>query len=410
MEKKFLNKLILLASAAILFAFQGCAKSEIKGYDSGQEIRIAIGHKVSKMTIASSNGMKVTTPVGSMILQKNDTIFIEYDNTEFKMYLNRDKRIKVTSLPVYFIPQNNGMFTYNGMIYRGVLIIRKDADQLLLAVNKLSMEDYLKGVVPAEIGKLNKKMIEASKAQAVAARTYAFAHLNKHSDMGYDMECTVQDQVYRGYLLEDSITNRAIDETRGIVALYKNAPIDAKYHSTCGGYTSDNENEWSGSPAPYLRGGFDGEGCMMRKVYCSKSKHYKWVYEYSKDDFYAMVSNNFSNLKKVKIDAVDAYISKKDKYKRAVEMTIADKGGKKYTVRGLDIRKLFTFEEHLGGMLKSRKFTIEQKGGKIIISGSGFGHGVGMCQYGAMEMANTGKNYKQILNHYYKGIQLKRVY
>jgi stage II sporulation protein D len=104
------------------------------------------------------------------------------------------------------------------------------------------------------------------------------------------------------------------------------------------------------------------------------------------------------------------FVSKKDKYKRVIELTIKDKSGKKYSVKGLDIRKLFTFEEHLGGMLKSRYFEIKEDGGKIVVNGGGFGHGVGMCQYGAMEMAASGKNYKQILTHYYKGIQLKRVY
>ncbi|MDD3804622.1 MAG: SpoIID/LytB domain-containing protein, partial [bacterium] len=304
----------------------------------------------------------------------------------------------------------NGVFSYNGMLYRGHLMIRKDADNLLLPINKLLMEDYLKGVVPAEIGKLKKNMIEASKAQAVAARTYAFAHLRKHEDMGYDLECTVQDQVYRGYLLEDSLTNEAIESTKGIVAYYKNSPIDAKYHSTCGGHTSSNEDEWGGPPAPYLRGRFDGEGCLFKRVYCSQSKHYKWSYEYDRDDFYEMVSGNYSLMKKVNVKAANIFVSKQDKYKRIVELTIEDSSGKKYKVRGLDIRRLFTFEEHLGGMLKSRNFTLDHKKGKIIINGGGFGHGVGMCQYGAMEMAKSGKNYKQILNHYYKGIQLKRIY
>jgi len=297
------------------------------------------------------------------------------------------------------------------MAYRGYLAVRGDADGLLLPINRIGMEDYLRGVVPAEIGKLKKNMLEASKAQAVAARTYAYAHLNKHADMGYDLECTVQDQVYRGYLLEDSLTNEAIDETRGIVAFYNNFPIDAKYHSTCGGYTSNNEDEWGGEPSPYLRGKFDGEGCIFaRKVYCSASKHYKWIYEYDRDDFLKMVSSNYSALKKVNVDADEVYVSKKDKYKRVVELTIKGKDGKKYAVRGLDIRKLFTFEEYLGGMLKSRYFSIEKDKGKIMIEGGGFGHGVGMCQYGAMEMARSGKNYKQILKHYYKGIQLKRIY
>jgi len=411
MEKKFLTSIILTSLLIIsISSLSGCAKSQIRERGKNEEIRVALGHKISKIMISSSSGIKISTPDRGILLRKKDTLFIEYDNIEFKMYLNRNKRIKTNALPVYFTPLNRGMFTYNGMIYRGKLIVKKDADEFLLAINQLSMEDYLKGVVPAEIGKLNIKMIEASKAQAIAARTYAFAHLRKHSDMGYDIECTVQDQVYMGYFLEDSMTNRAIEETKGIIAFYKNLPIDAKYHSTCGGYTSNNENEWGGEPVPYLRGTFDGEGCLFKKVYCSKSKHYKWSYEYSKDDFYNMISRNYSNLKKNNIKAVDVYVSKRDKYKRVVEMTIKDKSGNKYTVKGFDIRKMFTFEEHLGGILKSRNFTIDRKGKKIIINGGGYGHGVGMCQYGAMEMANSGKNYKQILTHYYKGIQLKKIY
>lgn len=397
-----------------LFFVTGCAKRNFNDYGKDLVVRIALDHKVKEAFITSKSNFKLITQEGEIEFKANDTCFI-YSGYDYpSVYINRNKRIVLKYYPLKFVPtQRDGYLIYKGMVYRGEIIFIKDVDNFTLPINRLYMEDYLKGVVPAEIGKLDKKRIEALKAQSVAARTYAYSRLNKNYDMGYDLESTVQDQVYRGVLVEDSLVNIAIEMTKGVVALYKGVPIDAKYHSTCGGYTSNNEDEWNVNPSLYLRSVVDApKNCIFGygKPYCSQSKHFNWGYQFEREYFYMMISNNASTIFKKELNIVNFKIKKYDKHKRVVEVELVDKSGEKFLVKGLNIRKLITFEEYQGGFLKSRMFNFEEKDGKIFIYGKGFGHGVGMCQYGAMEMANQGKSYKEILKHYYRGIELKKLY
>lgn len=397
-----------------VFLITGCAKRNFNGYSKDLIVRIALEHKVKESFITSKSNFKLITQEGEIEIKGNDTCFIYSGHNYPLAYINRNKRILLKYYPLKFVPtKKNGFLIYKGMVYRGEIIFIRDVDNFILPINRLYMEDYLKGVVPAEIGKLDKKRIEALKAQAVAARTYAYSRLNKNYDMGYDLESTVQDQVYRGVLVEDSLVNIAVEMTKGVVAFYRGVPIDAKYHSTCGGYTSDNEDEWGGAPLPYLRSVVDApKNCIFGygKPYCFQSKHFNWGYQFKKEYFYKMISNNASNILKKNLNIVKFKIKKYDKHKRVVEVEIIDKSGEKFIVKGLKIRKLITFEEHQGEFLKSRMFNFEERDGKIFIYGKGFGHGVGMCQYGAMEMASQGKSYKEILKHYYRGIELKKLY
>ncbi len=153
-----------------------------------------------------------------------------------KLYKNY--RISLdNAFPMYF-SSNKGVVVVNGRKYRGNFEIRKTGERLWV-INILNIEDYLKGVVPCEIGKVSKNLVEVAKAQAVAARTYACAHLNQYQNLGFDLYATIQDQVYKGIGCENELTNRAIEKTKGLILTYKNRPIEAKYHSTCGGKTAD---------------------------------------------------------------------------------------------------------------------------------------------------------------------------
>lgn len=138
----------------------------------------------------------------------------------------------------------------NGKSYRGKVEVFVNSRGTLTVVNVVSMEDYLRGVVPNELGLPE---LEAQKAQAVAARTYAWANLNGFESQGFDLLPTTRSQVYRGYSSENSNANKAIFETNGIVAMYQGKPINAMYTSTCGGRTENVENIYD-HDEPYLRG------------------------------------------------------------------------------------------------------------------------------------------------------------
>jgi stage II sporulation protein D len=137
--------------------------------------------------------------------------------------------------------------------YRGTVEVRPAGSTALTVVNVVGLEDYLRGVVPNELSPQAFPKLEALKAQAVAARTYALAHLGEYAAKGYDLCATAACQVYRGQSSEQPLSDRAVAETKGILATFRGKPINAYYTSTCGGHTEDGDAVFDDA-APYLRG------------------------------------------------------------------------------------------------------------------------------------------------------------
>lgn len=305
------------------------------------------------------------------------------------------------SLPIFLRPHKN-IVKVNSKSYYGNLEIKRINNKVWV-INILDIEDYLKGVVPCELGRINKDLIEAAKAQAIAARTYTYAHLNKYQDLGFDLYATVQDQVYMGIQVEDPLINQAILKTRGLILVYNGEPVEAKYHSTCGGNTADYNDAWQGNSIPYLQG--------VRCDFCKMSPNFYWKKEFKRQDFFRILRKNIQMLG---MAIPDAELIKTLKFKRntrsrrIIEVRIVTHR-KEYIIPAYNIRRLFGSETDPGGLLKSNNFTIHTKDDLIIIEGYGFGHGVGMCQFGAMGMAKQGKNYRNILKHYYTGTKISKL-
>ncbi|HEK86352.1 MAG TPA: SpoIID/LytB domain-containing protein [Candidatus Aminicenantes bacterium] len=172
---------------------------------------------------------------------------------------------------LYFIPSNAQSFlSLNGKSYRGIFVLKNTTRGLSL-INILNIEDYLKGVVPLELSPVTFNAVEALKAQAVAARTYALKNLGKNDYLGFDLTDTQSSQVYGGLSVEDPLSNLAVDQTAGEVILYKGKLIDALYTSTCGGMTEDAENVFSGESVPYLK-----------STVCTCDKQPDWLLETSR--------------------------------------------------------------------------------------------------------------------------------
>lgn len=142
----------------------------------------------------------------------------------------------------------------DAIAYRGLIEVRGNGEGSLTVINIVSMEDYLRGVVPNELSPHSFPLMEALKAQAVAARTYALRNRGQFAAKGYDICATAACQVYKGRSTENPLSDRAVAETRGMAATYRGMPIDALYTSTCGGHTEDGENIFEGESLPYLRG------------------------------------------------------------------------------------------------------------------------------------------------------------
>lgn len=280
----------------------------------------------------------------------------------------------------------NGLVSFRGKKYPGRIDFFDNGNGTLTAVNVLPLEDYLVGLVAGEMPK--DWPIEALRAQAVVARTYATYQINakKASSSLYDLESGIMDQVYVGFV-DDKKVDEAVNSTRGEILTHKGRPIKSFFSSTCGGFTESASHVW-------------GENNLFGTVkddYCDRSPHSRWTYKISKADFASkLTAAGFP------VDAIRSITPERlEDNVRVASLTI-DTGSHTIFIQAQDLRRILGFSN-----LKSTYFDVKIDFGQIVFTGRGFGHGVGMCQWGAKGMAEAGKNYKEILAFYYSGTTLE---
>ena len=306
----------------------------------------------------------------------------------------------------------NPFVVWNGKRYRGELVITA-TDSGMLVVNRLSMDDYLRGVVPLEIGNRTAAEFAAVQAQAVAARTYAYKHLN--DVRAFDMYSTVQDQVYGGVDAEKPQADSAIATTRDIVVLYAGQPISTPYSSTCGGSTAAVSEVWyAQADEPYLRPVSDRIPGTDR-FYCDPSPRFNWTQNFDGPGLRAVMDKYlaaYTNAPKAGAGRIiDIRELGRTPSGRVEALEIRTDSGS-YRLRGNDTR--FVLRDPKGAIMNSTNFsfTKEQNGGEISrlnITGRGYGHGIGMCQWGAIGRARAGQDYRTILETYYRGTTVGRI-
>ena len=309
-------------------------------------------------------------------------------------------------------PPPGSSLSLEGKALRGDVLIFSDGSHGLVAVNELHLEDYLKGVVPLEIGNPPAESFEAVKAQAVAARTYAIAHLSRWRTLGFDLHGDERDQVYGGIPAETESGTRAVTGTAGIVATYGGVLIGAYYSAACGGLSAAVEETWSFPPEDYLKPHPDRLGSDAD--FCRFSRHYRWQERWTTTELSALLARYYVGefggpAPAGEVEAVA--IVARNSSNRVKEMRVTV-GGRQHTLRGDRIRWVLRRPEDR--ILRSTSFEVEEErqGGKlraVVARGRGNGHGVGMCQTGALEMAKEGHAYDAILRHYYPGIGLERL-
>src|SRR5262245_44036573 len=263
---------------------------------------------------------------------------------------------------------------------------------------ELPLEEYLVGVLAAESSVEDE--IEALKAQAVVSRAFALKNLGRHAREGYDFCSTTHCQRFTFPKAKGAIkgaARRAVEETAGVVMSDPLGNIvDAYFHAACGGMTANIETLW-GAPAPsYLRG--------VRDDFCATMPHRRWTQRIPANQLIkALQSDERTN---VGARLVSIAVTRRDATGRAEALTI--EGARRRLVRGWDF-KLIVGRALGWQMIKSSRFEVSRVGDDFIFRGSGFGHGLGLCQEGAHVAARRGMGYRQILNHYYPGTRLTRV-
>jgi len=288
------------------------------------------------------------------------------------------------NLPLYgvhLIPEGN-VFTLNGKEYRGSLVVIRQKDLTLLAVNYLTLDDYVKGVIPREVSPSWPP--EVLKAQAVAART--FAVFSEYSRFGndYTLEATVASQVYGGMGSEAAATSAAVDATRGKILSYNGSIFPTFFHAACGGRTTAADQVWRTKYHPALQ----GTVCP----FCQGTKHYYWTCFLSYEDLAAALTQ----LGKPVSGHTILTIADKDRSGRVLAWhVVSDAGG--YDIPANAFRLAVGAERMRSTFLEQ---CVPQPDG-YALSGYGWGHGVGICQWGAKTMAERGSTYEEILRYYF---------
>ncbi len=307
---------------------------------------------------------------------------------------------------------------FNGKRYRGVLrFFAADDGVGVLVVNVLAVEQYLRGVVPLEIGGRTAAEHAAVEAQAVAARSYTFVRLAaaggsaaRHAD--YDVVAGTSDQVYGGADAERPFGDVAVAGTAGLVLKYGGRTVDAPYSASCGGETASPDEVWRSGSQPYLRPVSDRIPGTER-YYCDPAPRFAWTRTLESSELDAALRQYLRNYVNVAAGgpghATSVSVESRTKTGRVAVLRIVTDAGR-YALRGNDVR--YVLRPPGGEILNSTYFSVEPETGpggalrRLVIRGNGWGHGIGMCQWGAIGRARAGQDFRTILRTYYPGTEL----
>lgn len=300
----------------------------------------------------------------------------------------------------------------NGRDYRGTVEVHRGLNGVVV-INRVGLEAYLTGVVAAEMGRRGPGEEEALKAQAVVSRTYALRNKGRHADQGFDLLADVGDQVYVGIVTENAMATAAVQATRGEILSYNGAPIDAFFFSTCAGRTEDGVAAFAGANRPYLRSVDDHDPSGI--AWCASSPRFRWRESWTRAELTTILRRTLpaNNLTTTAVtDLTEMRVLERTTSGRIATLELSGRAGRT-AVRGQAIRRVL--EPTGGGILRSNDFTVRlsRVGGKIEridIDGRGNGHGVGMCQWGAVGRSRAGEIYPHILSSYFPGTELRRAF
>jgi stage II sporulation protein D len=296
--------------------------------------------------------------------------------------------------------------------YRGWLRL-VPTDSGLLAVNHLPLEQYLRGVVPLEIGPRRADEQAAVEAQAVAARSYTVVRLGRAADRPWDLRGTTADQVYGGVDAERPESDAAIAATAGLVLTYAGRVVDAPYSAACGGATAAGHEAFRGAPTPYLPGVDDHR--PDGSAWCEIAPGFRWERTLEGDALHRGLERHLrSYLRGVeRLAAVtEVRTTGATPAGRARGVEVRTRDGARHVVERNDLRGVLRAAD--GAMLPSTYLSLAATRGRdgtvtrLVLTGRGNGHGVGMCQWGAIARARAGQDVRTILATYYPGTDLRR--
>lgn len=313
-------------------------------------------------------------------------------------------------------PARGGFASFRDREYRGALRT-VPTDSGVLVVNVLSLEDYLKGVVPLEIGERPRAERAALEAQAIAARSFAVTRMiaareGRGRSRDFDLVATVADQVYGGRSAEQPNASAAVDATRGRVLRFGGRVIVAPFHSACGGETAAADEVWRSDGEPYLRRVSDRMPGRAERYYCDIAPRFYWERVLTGRELDAVVARYLAAYAQVPRDGPGSVrgirVAGRTPSGRVRDLELETSVGR-WAVRGNDARSVL--RTTAGELLPSSYFSVSVERAspdivRVVLQGNGFGHGVGMCQWGAIGRARAGHDARAILRTYFPGTTL----
>ncbi len=405
----FNSKFFLISLSLIIFACSSTKRFSIEknsDFDYSKSIRVLLTEASDELTIKVDSELYLTDK-SEMIAEIKSGNTLKFVTQSKSLLLKiSDKEFKSDYFFLNPTAEGNSV-EINGKKYRGTIKIFINNYQIK-SVNQISLEDYVKGVMTKEmpLGNGNENYA-ALKAFSICARTYAYNKIKEDKDF-FDIYPDTRDQVYGGVDGETDITNKIVDETKGQLLFYDHEPAVMFYHSTCGGYTEDAKNVFTQEDIPYLKSIKDGN-----EPYCKISPRYEWIENYNEEIFIdrlftaKLIENKDYELSNAKV---------RSRFESGrvneFEITLRKSNGEELSVMLIGNRMRSLIKSSDGkSILRSNDFDIKVDQNKnMIISGKGSGHGVGLCQWGAIGQSKLGFDYQEILNHYFPGTIIKSIY
>jgi stage II sporulation protein D len=395
--------------------YNGCTQKKLVAPTTAQKIpivRVALDDSFNRSKLIFQTPYKLTSEEASYILDSS--------LGEFEVYFSQQKLIIKNSQRWFefkhfdrleFVPLDNGIFQLNGVPYQGILIFQRNGNSLIV-LNILPLPEYLEGVVPHEIPSYSEEYYQAVLAQTIAARTYALYQMEHPQSRFFDLFADTRDQVYRGKKFKSPLAEKAIQESFGLILQNEQANLKKiQYHSTCGGifHTGYLHN----SPVSNVEIINDFSTADFN---CLVSPLYRW---FSK----VTIEEILDNL--IRLDYLPANMKpslKENGFEMTIEIISRNASGRVeemsiqianelVKLNGWQIRQVFSDKQQkpLPSTLFLLKSSPTEKK-QLYIIGAGYGHGRGMCQWGAIGQSLNGKSFMEILNFYYPGLLLNKIY
>jgi stage II sporulation protein D len=388
-------------------------------------ITVGLAWDLNGVTV-DPEGAAVVQGAGRHALEREDQLSVTLERGRAAVRaVGRKVRWSATLAPgetLAVTPDEGTTIRWKDQQWRGQFRIFINPRGTLTLATRLRLERYLAGVVPGEIGALGEDVIEAGRAQAIAARSYTLFYRGRRAAEGFDVYSTVEDQLFVAVEGERPLASRCVESTAGEVALSQGQPVRANYSSTCGGITADVWEAWPADPLPYLVGGRDRPaGEPEGDDYCVASRHFRWREEWPAAELLDNLAE-YGPPQGIRLPSgrpgalVDVRVESRSRSGRVWRLVVETTAGS-VVIPAWSLRQVMRRPGNRAAILRSTLIKVDVRRDprtdrvlSVVASGAGSGHGVGLCQTGALGMARRGRTGEEIVRHYYRGTEIRRLY